>query len=114
MQAPNGSTLELARGAFLARPLWSPDGSELIFIKDDGSAERKVFLVSRLGGVAREIIEKDGYACWSPDGSGILTGRQGAKASGLRLVDKLTGQVKKIPLPPYTILWASTRLLKRG
>ena len=105
MQAPNGSTLELARGRLLTRPLWSPDGSELVFIENDGSAEQKthVFLVSRLGGAAREI-DVDGQACWSPDGSGIVTGTGGKKEPGLRFVDKLSGQVKRISLPQYTWL----------
>jgi serine/threonine protein kinase len=92
VQAPNGSTLELAHGPWLGGPLWSPDGSDLVFIGHDGSAESTphVFLISRLGGVARKF-GVDSYACWSPDGAGIVTGRMGAKEPGLSLVDKLSG-----------------------
>ena len=52
VQAPNGSTLELAHGPNIADPAWSPDASELIF----GTAEFlpephvAVYLVSRVGG----------------------------------------------------------------
>ena len=103
IQAPNGSTLELAHGITIAAPLWSPDGTELVFaVGDPTDLHYSVYLVSRLGGAARRIIEKEAFACWSPDGSGIVTGRNGAKDSGLRLVDKLTGQIKQISLPQYT------------
>ncbi len=105
VQAPNGSTLELTRGPFLAGPLWSPDGSDLVFIGNDRSAEATphVFLISRLGGVARKFGAATN-ACWSPDGAGIVTGSSGEREPGLSLVDKLSGQVKHISLPRYTWL----------
>ena len=78
VQAPNGSTLELAHGIFIAHPRWSPDGSELTFTGIDPAPEANIaiFLVSRLGGAAREIIDY-AFSCWSPDGSGIVAARQG-------------------------------------
>jgi serine/threonine protein kinase len=107
VQAPNGSTLELAHGIFIAHPRWSPDGSELTFTGTGPAPEANIaiFLVSRLGGAAREIIDY-AFSCWSPDGSGIVAGRQGTNDPGLRLVDKLTGQIRKIPLPQYEWLQA--------
>jgi serine/threonine protein kinase/Tol biopolymer transport system component len=107
MQAPNGSTLELAHAERIDDPQWSPDGSELVFtgIQTSKAHSIDIYLVSRLGGVAR-LIGVGGYACWSPDGSQIVTGLTGAGkgGEGLRLVDKLTEQVNHISLPEYTWL----------
>jgi serine/threonine protein kinase/Tol biopolymer transport system component len=107
MQAPNGSTLELAHAERIDDPQWSPDGTELVFtgIQTSKAHSIDIYLVSRLGGVAR-LIGVGGYACWSPDGSQIVTGLTGAGkgGEGLRLVDKLTEQVNHISLPEYTWL----------
>jgi serine/threonine protein kinase/Tol biopolymer transport system component len=117
MQASNGSTLELAHGIFVALPMWSPDGSELLFAAAEPSPEphADLFLVSRLGGVARLIMDWEAHACWSPDGSAIVTsGESGKNDPGLKLVDRLTGQVKHISLPPYNWLFAVDSSPKAG
>jgi serine/threonine protein kinase/WD40 repeat protein len=117
MQASNGSTLELAHGMYVSNPLWSPDGSELVFAGTEPSPEPHVavFLVSRLGGATRLIRDGEAFACWSPDGSEIVTAGQSGKTDpGLSLVDKRTAQVKHTSLSQYTWLWGIDSSPKAG
>ncbi|HWA40500.1 MAG TPA: protein kinase, partial [Gemmatimonadales bacterium] len=58
------------------RPRWSPDGSELLYITNEGQHHR-VSRVSALGGPARVMTEVTGdegisSADWSPDGTRIV------------------------------------------
>ena len=102
VQASTGTTLELARGKFIARPRWSPDGSEVLFSQFD----RVISVVSRLGGAVRPIGSGN-YACWcASDGSQVVTASQSETSGfkGVRLVDKLTGESKEVRLPEYTWL----------
>jgi Tol biopolymer transport system component len=111
LQASNGTQLELARGTIIRFPRWSPDGSELLFNRYDElykteptSKNAGVFVVSRLGGIARPIF-KATHACWfAPDGSDIVTATrlEPTGFNGVRLVKKLTGEAKEIPLSKYT------------
>src|SRR5439155_22125415 len=107
VQAPNGSTLELAHGEELldelSKPHWSPDGSELVFVRLEPSRSlSRVFLVSRVGGVAR-LIADGSSACWSPDGSQIMTIRE--SSNQVTLVDRLTGNAKRISIPAVTFVY---------
>ena len=50
-------------------------------------------------------MDRAEVACWSPDGLGIvLAAHSGKHWPGLKLMDRLTAQVKQISLPPYTWL----------
>ena len=102
VQASNGSTLELARGTWIDSPRWSLDGSELLFFRFEPVFG--IFLVSRLGGVARPIGSAN-YACWL-SGSQIVTAGQSEPSGfkGIRLVNKLTGEAKEVRLSEYTFL----------
>ena len=112
VQAPNGSSLELAHGEELKHPRWSPDGSELVFTKFEPAAGLiNIFLVSRLGGVARPI-GRGAYACWSPDGAQIITSTERDKA--ILLVNKLTGEVKRVSVPGFTRLYGIDSSTKAG
>jgi Tol biopolymer transport system component len=102
VQASDGTKVELARGAFLDFPRWSPDGSELLFNKANQSAKDSgIHVISRLGGVAHPISEEP-YACWlAPNGSQIVTAYQ---VGGVSLVNKLSGEVKEVHLSEYAAL----------
>jgi len=108
VQASNGATLEVARGEDLRNPLWSPDGSELLFIRNE--ATKKVggtLVVSPLGGVARQIADAP-YACWlEPDGSLVVVAHQSEASGfeGVRVVNTITGESKEIRLLQYSWLW---------
>jgi Tol biopolymer transport system component len=101
VQASNRASLELAHGTRIADLRWSPDGSELLYRGDTG-----ISIVSRLGGVVRQLRLGE-YACWfTEDGSQIVTASEAEKSGfkGVRLVNKLTGEAKEVPLPEYAYL----------
>jgi Tol biopolymer transport system component len=61
-----------------------------------------ISIVSRLGGTARPIAE-DAYGCWlTQDGNQIVTASQ--SEPGFRVVNKMTGETKNVPLAGYTWL----------
>ena len=119
VQASNGSSVEIAYATNIFSPLWSPDGSEILFefLKEPaastpGSAkgEDGIAVVSRLGGNER-IIDKGGltreYACWlTADGSEMAAARESDVSGfkGFRLVNKLTGEMREVRLSGYTYL----------
>jgi serine/threonine protein kinase len=111
VQASNGTEVELAQGTYLGFPRWSPDGSEVLFLRRDpvlAKVDRLangsgIYVVSRLGGVAR-LIDKAGMACWlAPDGSQVVTGGDAGVwgAKGVRLVNKLSGETREVRLSDY-------------
>jgi Tol biopolymer transport system component len=59
-------------------PQWSPDGSQISFVRDVGG-DSQIFLVAPDGSAAHPITQLDhehilGYPKWSPDGQQILFG----------------------------------------
>jgi serine/threonine protein kinase len=124
VQASNGSSTEIAKAEGICCPLWSPDGSELLFsfrrepgtsvvgLKDRSAelATRGISVVSRLGGAER-LIDKGShvqeYACWlTADGTEVVTARQSEESGfkGFRLVNRLTGEMREVGLSGYTYL----------
>jgi serine/threonine protein kinase len=124
VQALNGSSTEIAKAEGIFTPLWSPDGSELLFsfrresgtsvagLKDRSAelATRGISVVSRLGGAER-LIDKGShvqeYACWlTADGTEVVTARQSEESGfkGFRLVNRLTGEMREVGLSGYTYL----------
>jgi serine/threonine protein kinase len=113
VQAPNGSSIELARGTHIERPRWSPDGAELLFFRSEPEFYRTertknwgISIVSRLGGVARPIIDEY-YGCWlTQDGNQIVTASQSEASGfkGFRVVNKVTGEAKEVRLSDYVWL----------
>ena len=120
VQASNGSSVEIAKAERIFDPLWSPDGSEVLFnfvrepASEAGTPKKDeitgISVVSRLGGTERPIDTGSHvreYACWlTADGSEVVTARQAEESGfkGFRLVNKLTGQTQEIALSGYTYL----------
>jgi Tol biopolymer transport system component len=113
VQASNGSSIEIAQAELIHNPLWSPDGSEVLFyfVRESGGSEAGgISVVSRLGGNER-LIDKGShireYACWlTPDGSEVVVAREAEESGfrGFRLVSKLTGETQEVRLLGYTLL----------
>ena len=94
-----GPSVELAKGR-LGQVKWSPDGSELVFHK-----EFKPSVLSRLGGVPRKFDTIGLLSCWSPDGSHLATTTNNRESEvGIWLINKATGEAKKLPAPSYDSL----------
>jgi len=118
VQAANGSSIEIAKAERISNPLWSPDGSEVLFNFVRESAleagtpkeDTGISVVSRLGGTERLIDKRSHgqeYACWlTADGSEVVTARQAEESGfkGFRLVNKLTGEAQEVHLSGYTYL----------
>ncbi len=65
-------------------PRFSPDGSSLLFLRNDGTTQA-VYRIALVGGEPRRVVDDAREADWSPDGKSILfvrsgreEGRQGA------------------------------------
>lgn len=80
-----GALLAAAAPAAVAegehRPVFSPDGSKLVFMSQSGAAagDWELFLMDIGGGTVRRLTDRpgwDGYAVWSPDGTQIIFDRQ--------------------------------------
>jgi Tol biopolymer transport system component len=117
VQASNGSSIEIAEAERISSPLWSPDGSEVLFnfVRQPASEsspkdETGISVVSRLGGTERPIDKGshvEEYACWlRVDGSEVVTAREAEESGfkGFRVVNKLTGETQQIGLSGYTYL----------
>ena len=61
-------TLSESESAFEYQPRWSPDGSQILFLRPTG-----VFVASSLGGAARQVASGSfAGASWLPDGARVL------------------------------------------
>jgi Tol biopolymer transport system component len=83
-------------------PRWSPDGKEIAFFSTTSGKTSKIYLISKDGGAARELLPEDdhpeGDPYWSPDGSAIaFAGLYGSAATGIRILDLRTRQIKTLP-----------------
>lgn len=96
-QAVSGGPI-LDLGADLGSAVWSPDGSELAVSDPQGLS-----VISRLGGTPRRLGHHGNPAGWSPDGSQILATNLPSAEWGIRWINKLSGEEKRIPAP--TSLW---------
>jgi hypothetical protein len=98
-----GRSLELLHENRLWHPRWSPDGAELVLgAFQDPHKTRGTLVVSRLGGTPQRVSE-GAYSCWLPDRLQIANTAQ-FREFGIRLVNRLTGAEKQIPVPRYQTL----------
>ncbi len=73
---------------------FSPDGSQISFVRSAIADHGQLFVVPTAGGQAKQVSTDDTFAsAWSPDGATILT-------DGLRLITVADRSVRQIPLPP--------------
>lgn len=79
-------------------PKWSPDGSQLAFLRDsEGNENMQIWLVDRDGVHERRLTEDDAvmhrHHAWSPDGTRIAyTANAGKKRFAVFVMDVATGE----------------------
>lgn len=85
-------------GAMDSRPRWSPDGSELVFMRDDGS-DTWVVAKDLATGDESVVVDTDAIELdpsFGPDGSiWYASGREGA--IGIWRLDRATGESTRVP-----------------
>jgi Tol biopolymer transport system component len=78
---------DLTRLAYGATPRWSPDGKQLLFVREavnDRSVPEGIYLINRDGSGERRI--GDGrWPDWSPDGKSIVFSVSGDETGGARV-----------------------------
>ncbi|MEP7004082.1 MAG: alpha/beta fold hydrolase [Chloroflexota bacterium] len=78
-------------------PRWSPDGSEIAFLRDAGGNERfGIWIVDRDGTHERKVISDEGVTYrdieWSPEGRSIVcVGNVGGKRFSIQRIDVASG-----------------------
>jgi Tol biopolymer transport system component len=100
-------------------PAWSPDGRYIAFLREIGGYKAGIFLIPSLGGVERQLAEKDSAErgpyvywyyydrlAWSPDGKWLLFADRaaGERPFSLFLLSVATREKRRITFPPGTFL----------
>jgi hypothetical protein len=114
--AGNGVPSRLTREELAeVRPVWSPDGKEIAFIRNRDSAHFEIVRMDLHSGVLRSVgdFPSNWYAAelhyaldWSPDGRYLLTSEQSFAEAPMHmvLIDLSTGERRTLTTPPSSSL----------
>jgi len=72
--AHGGNPINLTHSLVRERgPVWSPDGSQIAFIKGTGQGSAAIYIMTRSGAHQRRLTEPGSYGSmtWSPDGAAL-------------------------------------------
>jgi Tol biopolymer transport system component len=84
-------------------PHWSPDGTRIAYRSALPGKPQEIFVISRDGGVAQQLIpgdqQEEGVPTWSPDGKFLTFGRLRYQPDkiDISIMDLQTGQIKTVP-----------------
>jgi serine/threonine protein kinase/Tol biopolymer transport system component len=83
-------------------PIWSPDGTQIIFMSLSPQGDKAWIVPSRGGSPQRFLPEDSGqeiYPNWSPDGRKMIfaTGMPGSSESHIRILDLANHQISTLP-----------------
>jgi Tol biopolymer transport system component/tRNA A-37 threonylcarbamoyl transferase component Bud32 len=88
-----------------AIPIWSPDGSQIAFLRRQEGGLFDVMVVSATGGPARKICVAARGLDWSPDGTSlVIMEPEPNKPRGLLLVNLATGEKRRLTSAPEGVL----------
>jgi Tol biopolymer transport system component len=81
-------------------PAWSPDGSQIAFIRTGAG----IYLISPLGGQERRLTDAHAHSvAWMPDGKSLLASIQETRASPYSIFQvSMSGEMRKVTSPPAT------------
>jgi dipeptidyl aminopeptidase/acylaminoacyl peptidase len=88
-----GAPVQLTRGDHDRAPRWSPDGTQLAFLRPTGDDPAQLWLLPTSGGEPRQITTRPsgaGPAYWSPDGRSIAFVAASDLAGDAASVDEVT------------------------
>jgi serine/threonine protein kinase/Tol biopolymer transport system component len=82
-------------------PSWSPDGKEVAYFGLERGRAQRIYEVSASGGTPQQLMPnvdgEQGDPGWSPDGSRLVFGGKGSRASEIQILDLNTHQVSILP-----------------
>jgi eukaryotic-like serine/threonine-protein kinase len=88
--------------ATAAHPVWSPDGSQLAYVRS--SAGRVTILAIPAGGGPERAIQQldgtPGPVDWSPDGNWLAASSRDGSGEALYLISVANGELRKLTTPP--------------
>lgn len=102
----------LLKGGLIRDPAFSPDGDEIVFSwqKPGGHGYQLYNLSLSAGAEPKALtsgVAEDFDPVWSPDGSKICFIRRGKGESAIYLIDRETGQTRRVTTIQYDSTWAS-------
>lgn len=101
----------LLRGGAIRDPVFSPDGSEVVFSWGrPGGEGHQLYVISVSGGEPKPLTAgttDDGDPCWPPGGTKIYFWRRGQGESAIYEVDRNGGPERRIASLEYTSGWGS-------
>jgi Tol biopolymer transport system component len=97
-QLAGGGEAPLTRGPD-RMPRFSPDGSTVLFVRDEGAAQ-SVYRIALVGGEPRKLVHDAVDADWSPDGREVVFVRTrsepGRSFAGVHVVDVQSGKERRL------------------
>jgi Tol biopolymer transport system component len=113
LEEPRQLTHDAAEGTTDAYPAWSPDGSQIAFVRRRGADAGEIIVIPAAGGEERRLREVHMLAfpasiwlAWTPDGANIVFGSASLESgrSTLFVMRLADGHVRSLTSPPDGVI----------